>query len=127
VQRFDHVLTPIPSPMALAATGKPHILTEISRINAAQLKSLGFNCLLAPCLDVLTNPLNPIIATRAFSDNPRKVCEFGLEAITGIEDGGLHAVGKHFPGHGATLEDSHTDLAVSPMFCGSSSCYRSER
>ncbi len=115
VQRFDHVLTPIPSPMALAATGKSHVLTEISKINAAQLKSLGFNCLLAPCLDVLTNPLNPIIGTRAFSDNPRKVCEFGMQAIEGIEDGGLHAVGKHFPGHGATLEDSHTDLAVSPM------------
>jgi beta-N-acetylhexosaminidase len=115
VQRFDHVLTPIPSPMALAASGKADALRQMSKINASQLKTLGFNCLLAPCLDVLTNPLNPIIGTRAFSDNPRKVCEYGLQAIEGIEEGGLVAVGKHFPGHGSTLEDSHADLAVCPM------------
>lgn len=115
VQRFDHVLTPIPSPMALAASGKSDALRQLSKINAAQLKSLGFNCLLAPCLDVLTNPLNPIIGTRALSDNPRKVCEFGAQVIDGIKEGGLLSVGKHFPGHGSTLEDSHTDLAVSPM------------
>ncbi|CAN5611387.1 beta-N-acetylhexosaminidase [soil metagenome] len=114
VQRFDHVLTPIPSPMALAAAGGS-VAHRISTINASQLKSLGFNCLLAPCLDVLTNPLNPIIGTRAFSDNPRQVCHFGLLVSEGIKEGGLIAVGKHFPGHGSTLEDSHTDLAVSPM------------
>lgn len=115
VQRFDHVLTPIPSPMALAACHEPNMIERVSKINAAQLKSLGFNCLLAPCLDVLTNPLNPIISTRAFSDNPRKVCEYGALVAEGIKEGGLISVGKHFPGHGSTLEDSHTDLAVSPM------------
>lgn len=115
VQRFDHILTPIPSPMALAACGEHGTIRRVSKINATQLKSLGFNCLLAPCLDVLSNPLNPIIGTRAFSDNPRKVCEFGFQVNDAIIEGGLVSVGKHFPGHGATLEDSHTDLAVSPM------------
>lgn len=114
VQRFDHILTPIPSPMALAAAGGG-MTYRISTINASQLKSLGFNCLLAPCLDVLTNPLNPIIGTRAYSDNARSVCHFGSQVIDGIKEGGLVSVGKHFPGHGSTLEDSHTDLAVSPM------------
>ncbi len=115
VQRFDHVLTPIPSAMALAACGEEGTIHRVSKINATQLKSLGFNCLLAPVLDVLTNPLNPIIGTRAFSDNPRKVCDIGAEVAEAITEGGLVAVGKHFPGHGSTLEDSHTDLAVNPM------------
>jgi beta-N-acetylhexosaminidase len=115
VQRFDHVLTPIPSAMALAACGEEGTIRRVSKINATQLKTLGFNCLLAPVLDVLSNPLNPIIGTRAFSDNPRQVCDFAAEVTEAITEGGLIAVGKHFPGHGATLEDSHSDLAVNPM------------
>ncbi|HEY9676557.1 MAG TPA: glycoside hydrolase family 3 protein [Drouetiella sp.] len=115
VQRFEHILTPIPSPMALAACGREGMIHRASEINASQLKKLGFNCLLSPVLDVLSNPLNPIIGTRAYSDNPHRVGVVGAEVIDAIKDGGLVPVGKHFPGHGATLEDSHTDLAVNPI------------
>jgi beta-N-acetylhexosaminidase len=114
VQRFDHVLTPIPSAMALAACGQNESIASITRHGATQLKELGFNCLLSPVLDVLTNPLNPVIGTRAFSDSPRRVAEIGILIADAIAEGGLVPVGKHFPGHGSTLEDSHADLAVNP-------------
>lgn len=120
VQRFDHVLTPLPSAMALAAGRRgpvefsASLVRRIMSINATQLKALGFNCLLAPVLDVLTNPLNPVIATRAFGSTPSLVSKLSQAAIEAISEAGVVAVGKHFPGHGATLEDSHTALAVNP-------------
>ena len=55
VQRFDHFLTPIPSAMALAAAGRVETVQEIYRLNALQCKLLGFNCILAPVIDVLQN------------------------------------------------------------------------
>jgi beta-N-acetylhexosaminidase len=112
VQRFDHILSPLPSAMALAAINRGQLFDEIMALNARQLKMLGFNCLLAPVMDVLSNAFNPIISTRAFSNDPDKVTEFATQAINAIVKEGLVPVGKHFPGHGSTKEDSHTDLAV---------------
>jgi beta-N-acetylhexosaminidase len=114
IQRFDHFLSSLPSPMAVAATNDLTTAREIAAISAKQLKVLGINCILTPVLDVLTNARNPIIATRAFSDNPKTVSDYAKEVFKAIEDCGIVAVGKHFPGHGATREDSHTDLAVNP-------------
>lgn len=112
VQRFDHLLTPLPSAMALAAIDDLGCLKTISDLSAKQLSLLGVNCLLAPVLDILSNPLNPVIGTRAYSSDPSKVSEYGLTVNQAISTAGLLAVGKHFPGHGATLEDSHTHLAI---------------
>jgi len=113
VQRFDHVLSPLPAPMALAALG-PTALKLATRISAHQLKLLGFNLLLAPTLDLLTNARNPIICTRAFGDDIQAVSKAGHIVIEEIEKAGLRACGKHFPGHGSTSEDSHLSLAVVP-------------
>ncbi len=115
VQRFDHILTPLPSPMAIAANNDSEILKKLSLLIAQQLHAVGFNCLLAPCLDVLTNAMNPAIATRAFSDDPMKVAELGQQAIAAISQAGIVPVGKHFPGHGSTAEDSHFGLAENKM------------
>lgn len=115
VQRFDHVLTPLPSPMALAASNDDALVERIASINAQQLKMLGFNCLLAPVLDVLTNPVNPIICTRGFSDKPGVVSSRARIMASAITKEGLVPVGKHFPGHGATREDSHFALAVNKL------------
>lgn len=115
VQRFDHVLTPLPSPMALAAANDDALLERITSINAHQLKMLGLNCLLAPVLDVLTNPVNPIICTRGFSDKPGVVASRARIVASAIARQGLVPVGKHFPGHGATREDSHMALAVNKL------------
>ncbi len=111
VQRFEEALSPIPSPMALAALGEDE-LARVTEIGASQLQKLGFNLLLAPTLDLQTNPLNPIICTRAFGSSPQQVSNAGLKAIESIERAGLRACGKHFPGHGSTSEDSHLALAV---------------
>lgn len=125
VQRFDHVLSSLPSPMALAAceyfdedaerkdsANEKDSVTEITAINARQLKALGFNLLLAPTLDLLTNPHNPVICTRAFSDDLETVTTMGAKVIEAIEANGLIACPKHFPGHGSTSQDSHLELAV---------------
>jgi beta-N-acetylhexosaminidase len=114
VQRFDHVLSPLPSPMALAARHNDDSseIETITAISARQLKALGFNLLLAPTLDLLTNQYNPVICTRAFSDDLDTVTAMGDKVITAIESNGLIACPKHYPGHGSTSQDSHLELAV---------------
>jgi len=114
VQRFDQLLTPLPSQMALAAAQKEEFVKQCAEINARQCKMLGVNCIFSPVMDVLTNNLNPVVATRAFSSDEVKVSELSKIVLTAIASEGITPVGKHFPGHGATLEDSHFDLAVNP-------------
>lgn len=112
VQRFDHVLSPLPSPMALAAGNDKEQTRAITEISCRQLKALGFNLLLAPTLDLLTNPLNPVIGTRAFSSDLELSARMGAQVISVIENSGLIACPKHFPGHGSTSQDSHLELAI---------------
>jgi beta-N-acetylhexosaminidase len=112
VQRFDQVISPIPSAMALAATDKEDLVAEITELAASQLRLLGINCCLAPVLDVLSNPLNSVIATRAFGSEPATVTRFAKVCLDAFVKQGIVPVGKHFPGHGSTREDSHEDLAA---------------
>jgi beta-N-acetylhexosaminidase len=114
VQRFEHLLTPLPSQMALAASQKEEFIEQCARINARQCRELGINCLLTPVMDVLTNTLNPVIATRSFGSNGMQVSQYSKIVLKAITEEGVTPVGKHFPGHGATLEDSHLSLAVNP-------------
>jgi beta-N-acetylhexosaminidase len=76
------------------------------------IKSLGFNMDFAPVLDVNSNPNNPVIGIRAFSDNPEIVKTMGTEVYKGLRSTGVLAVGKHFPGHGDTDVDSHVAVPV---------------
>ncbi|HEY9787665.1 MAG TPA: beta-N-acetylhexosaminidase [Candidatus Obscuribacterales bacterium] len=112
VQRFDHILSTLPSMMAIAATGKLENARSMARISAVQLAAVGINCVLAPVLDVASHYANPIIGTRAFSSNPATVAEFGKAMLQTFNRSGIVSVGKHFPGHGGTAEDSHSELAV---------------
>lgn len=88
------------------------LLKEAIQIMSQEAIEVGINVILAPVLDINTNPENPIICTRAFSDNPGKVTWFGREFIEGIQSLGLIACAKHFPGHGDTERDSHLELPV---------------
>jgi beta-glucosidase-like glycosyl hydrolase len=88
------------------------LLRKSINIIAREAKAAGINIIFAPVLDVNTNPQNPIICTRAFSDNPEKVAWFGKEVIRGFQKNGIIACGKHFPGHGDTIKDSHKELPV---------------
>jgi beta-N-acetylhexosaminidase len=90
-------------------------LTE--RVHAAigaDLAALGINLDLAPCLDVLAAPENPVIGTRSFGADPGLVARHGAAAVRGLQAAGIAACAKHFPGHGATLLDSHAELALVP-------------
>src|SRR3990172_6941264 len=86
------------------------ILRESIKAIANEAMDVGINMPLIPVLDVNQNPDNPIICTRAFSDNPEDVSWFGLEYIGILEGSGLLSCAKHFPGHGDTWIDSHISL-----------------
>ncbi|MDP3298270.1 MAG: glycoside hydrolase family 3 N-terminal domain-containing protein [Thermodesulfovibrionia bacterium] len=88
------------------------LLRKSISIIAREAKAAGINTIFSPVLDVNTNPKNPIICTRAFSDSPGKVAWFGSEFIKGFQKHGIIACAKHFPGHGDTIKDSHKELPV---------------
>lgn len=112
VQRFDQVLTPLPSALACAhGENAKEAVQKMFEINARQNYLLGINCLLAPVLDVASEKKCPIVCTRSFGADPKEVAELAIVAAKTISANNLHPVGKHFPGHGATKEDSHFDLA----------------
>lgn len=81
-------------------------------IHGRELAELGITMNLAPVLDVWDNPRNTVIADRAFSDDPQVVAQLGAAYIEALQAQGVLAVGKHFPGHGSTAEDSHLTLPV---------------
>ncbi|MDQ7786857.1 MAG: glycoside hydrolase family 3 N-terminal domain-containing protein [Thermodesulfovibrionales bacterium] len=108
--------TLFPSQMAMAAAfdirnpeGEILFDRAVKEI-ARESKTVGINMPLIPVLDVNQNPDNPIICTRAFSDNPETVALFGSCAIKILEREGLFSCAKHFPGHGDTAVDSHISL-----------------
>lgn len=82
--------------------------SEIGR----QCRKMGINVNFAPVVDVNSNPDNPVIGTRAFSDSPERTARLGLQYMRGLQDQGIMAVAKHFPGHGDTKTDSHKELPV---------------
>lgn len=88
------------------------ILKELYTAFAKEAAYAGINTILAPVLDINTNPDNPIIATRAFGEDPATVSFFGCEMIRVLQRNGIGACGKHFPGHGDTEVDSHISLPV---------------
>ena len=77
-----------------------------------ELAALGFDLDLAPVLDVLTNPANTVIGDRAFGRTPAAVIARAIPLLTAMQEAGVAACAKHFPGHGDTTLDSHHDLPV---------------
>lgn len=75
-----------------------------------EMKILGFNMDFAPVLDINTNPDNPVIGKRAFGEDAETVSDYAIAFYKGLNDAGIIATGKHFPGHGDTTTDSHTQL-----------------
>ncbi len=88
------------------------LLRRSVMVMAEEARVVGINTIFSPVIDVNTNPDNPIICTRAFSDNPEETAWFGREFIKGLQKKGLIACAKHFPGHGDTSQDSHRELPV---------------
>jgi beta-N-acetylhexosaminidase len=82
----------------------------LGRLIGRELRAVGFDLNYAPVLDVDTNPDNPVIGPRSFGRTPDVVAWHALAVMAGLGAGGVAACGKHFPGHGDTLQDSHLAL-----------------
>ena len=102
--------TLFPFAMAQGAIDDEMLLRRQAVITAREMKYCGLNLAFAPVLDVNTEPQNPIINIRAFSDDPAIVSRLGGVFAETLQKEGVLACAKHFPGHGATLEDSHARL-----------------
>lgn len=85
---------------------------EVGYKMGLDLKSAGIHLNLAPCADVNTNPLNPVIGYRSFGSDTNSVARLALAAYKGMTKAGIGACLKHFPGHGDTQVDSHLGLPV---------------
>ena len=104
--------TDFPTLMAVGATGSPRLAYQMGRVTAIEARAVGIHVPFAPVLDVNNNPNNPIINVRAFGEDPGEVSRMGAAFVTGVQDHGAIATGKHFPGHGDTDVDSHMALPV---------------
>lgn len=98
-----------PHNMGLGAIQDPKLLYDYGREMARECRLAGIHVNFAPVLDVNSNPANPVIGYRSFGEDPERVSALGLAYSRGLEDGGVQAVGKHFPGHGDTSTDSHKE------------------
>ncbi len=104
--------TRFPPIMALGATGDPKLAYELGRITALEARAVGVHVTFAPVVDVNNNPNNPIINTRSYGADPGLVSRMAAAHIRGLQDYGMAATAKHFPGHGDTGTDSHVSLPV---------------
>ncbi len=104
--------TPLPPNMGVAATGSDSAAYEMGRITALEGRAVGIHLAFAPVADVNNNPDNPIINTRSFGEDPASVGRMVAAEIRGLQDNGMLATAKHFPGHGDTGTDSHLSLPV---------------
>lgn len=106
--------TVYPTNMGIAATGRDTDAYEVGRVTALEGRAVGIHMAFAPVADVNNNPNNPIINTRSFGENPHQVGRLVAATVRGIQEHGMLATVKHFPGHGDTETDSHIGLPVIP-------------
>ena len=111
VTRLGHG-TQMPGNMALGAANDPELTAAAAEILGREIMSLGILCDAAPVLDVNSNPANPVIGTRSFSDDPEIVAMHGIAYMEALQSVGAVPTLKHFPGHGDTDTDSHTGLPL---------------
>lgn len=104
--------TPFPPNMGVGAAGKELDAYEVGRVTALEGRAVGIHLTFAPVADINNNPANPIINTRSFGEDPHAVARLVTAAVKGIQDHGMLATAKHFPGHGDTGTDSHIALPV---------------
>jgi len=104
--------THFPGSMVLGATKNTELAERMGQAIAKELKTVGINMDFAPVLDVNCNSLNPVIGVRSFGEDPFWVAKLGVAFIKGVQAEGVIACGKHFPGHGDTVADSHLTLPI---------------
>ncbi|MEV6690514.1 glycoside hydrolase family 3 N-terminal domain-containing protein [Micromonospora sp. NPDC051196] len=111
VTRLAHATgSPYPGNAALGAIGDVALTRDIYQAIGAELAALGITVNLAPTVDVNSTDENPVIGTRSFGADPVRVAAHSAAAAAGLQAAGVAACAKHFPGHGATVADSHHEL-----------------
>jgi len=107
--RLDSVIE-WPYQLALGSATDLDPLYQMGKAVAKECLRLGIHINFAPVVDVNSNPNNPVIGYRSFGENPHRVGQAGSVYMRGMQDHGVIAVAKHFPGHGDTDSDSHKTL-----------------
>jgi len=114
VARLKEPFTKWPPMATLGRAGKQSeaLAERFAKALAEELRAVGITLDYAPVLDIHTNPKNPVIGDRALAERAEDVAKLGRVIIRGLQDAGLAACGKHFPGHGDTSTDSHFELPL---------------
>lgn len=112
VARLKTPFTIWPPMISLGRGGDDALAARFARALATELKAVGISLDYTPVLDVLTNSQNPVIGDRALSDRAEVAATLGRIIIRTLQEEGVAACGKHFPGHGDTSVDSHFDLPL---------------
>ncbi|MGD9902633.1 MAG: glycoside hydrolase family 3 protein [Vicinamibacterales bacterium] len=106
--------TRFPRAMAFGAAGRPALARDAARVSAREARAIGVHVNFAPVADVNNNPRNPVINIRSFGEDAARVGQMVRESVAGLQEGGVVATLKHFPGHGDTAVDTHLGLATVP-------------
>ncbi len=101
-----------PWQLTLGAVQDDSLIYRMGAAVASQCREAGVNMNLAPVADVNNNPLNPVINYRSFGEDPARVAAKAVMYMKGMQDNGIIACAKHFPGHGDTDTDSHKQVPV---------------
>ena len=109
--RLDSVIN-YPRQLMMGATPDAKLIYEFGKAVGEQCKRMGIQVNYAPDVDVNNNPMNPVINDRSFGEDKYKVSLYGVQYMKGMQDAGIMATAKHFPGHGDVSVDSHKDLPV---------------
>ena len=109
--RFDSII-PLNRQMMMGAVQDETIIYNYGKLVGEQCKRAGIHVNYAPVVDVNNNPNNPVINDRSFGEDKYKVASYGIAYMKGMQDVGVIACAKHFPGHGDVDVDSHKDLPV---------------
>jgi beta-N-acetylhexosaminidase len=110
IQRLRDPWTQWPPMQSLGEVNDPEMTAAVARALAVELSHLGIGLDFAPCVDVDTNPANPIIGDRSFGSEPTRVAAHAAPFIRAMQGAGVASCAKHFPGHGDTACDSHLEL-----------------
>lgn len=101
-----------PYQMTVAAGASDSLITLMGKQIGLQCRRMGIQINFAPVADVNNNPQNPVIGMRSFGENPKQVATEAFAYMKGLQEKGVIACAKHFPGHGDTYRDSHKTLPV---------------